>query len=360
MHDSDSNYRILVVDDEEQNRQLLTSLCGELGYGTSEAKNGREAVEQALKYMPDLIIMDVMMPEMGGFEATETIKAKESTKHIPIIIATALGSREYRLKGISKGADDFLLKPYDLEELSLRIKNNLKIKKYYDFLKEHNEILEEQVEQRTKKLTESHAKIKHAYIETIYRLTLAAEYKDGELGAHIRRISIYSKMVADKLGIDTKYVENIYNSSPMHDIGKVGIPDRILLKSDPLTPQEWVIMKNHTIIGANILEGSESEFLKMGREIALTHHERWDGSGYPQGLEGEDIPLSGRIVIIADQYDALRSKRPYKPAFDHEKTVGIITKGDGRTVPGHFDPEILKMFKKAHKDFEEIFETFKD
>jgi putative two-component system response regulator len=357
---NDSKYRILIADDEEQNRLLLMNLCEGLGYETYEAKNGQEAIDQTIKYMPDLIIMDVMMPEINGFEATERIKASEITKHIPIIIATALGSRQDRLTGISKGADDFLLKPYDLEELSLRIRNNIKIKKYYDLLKEHNKILEEQVEQRTKKLKESHEKIKHAYIETIYRLTLAAEYKDGELGAHIRRISIYSKILAEKLEMDSKYVENIYNSSPMHDIGKVGVPDSILLKSDPLTPEEWELMKKHTTIGANILEGSESEFLKMGKEIALTHHEKWDGSGYPHGLKGEDIPLSGRIVIIADQYDALRSKRPYKPSFDHEKTVGIITKGDGRTVPKHFDPEVLKMFKKTHKEFQEIFETFKD
>ncbi len=353
-------YRILIADDEEQNRQLLTGLCEELGYLTNEAKNGQEAIELAAKQLPDLIIMDVMMPHMSGFEATEKLKAEEGTKHIPIIIATALGSRESRLKGISKGADDFLLKPYDLEELSLRIRNNIKIKKYYDFLKEHNEILEEQVEQRTRKLRESNEKIKQAHIETIYRLTLAAEYKDGELGAHIKRISIYSKILAEKLGMDSKYVENIYNSSPMHDIGKVGIPDQILLKPTSLTPEEWEIMKKHTVIGANILEGSESEFLKMGREIALSHHERWDGSGYPQGLKGEDIPLSGRIVIIADQYDALRSKRPYKQAFDHEKTFEVITKGDGRTVPKHFDPLVLKIFKKTHKEFQEIFETLKD
>ncbi|MBI2486353.1 MAG: response regulator [Deltaproteobacteria bacterium] len=357
---NDSKYRILIADDEEQNRLLLMNLCEEPGYETYEAKNGQEAIDQTIKYMPDLIIMDVMMPETNGFEATERLKAKEITKHIPIIIATALGSRQDRLRGISKGADDFLLKPCDMEELSLRIRNNIKLKKYHDFLKEHNKILEEQVEQRTKKLKESHEKIKHAYIETIYRLTLAAEYKDGELGAHIRRISIYSKILAEKLGMDSKYVENIYNSSPMHDIGKVGVPDSILLKSDPLTLEEWELMKKHTIIGANILEGSESEFLKMGKEIALTHHEKWDGSGYPHGLKGEDISLSGRIVIIADQYDALGSKRPYKPSFDHEKTVGIITKGDGRTVPKHFDPEVLKMFKKTHKEFEEIFETFKD
>jgi putative two-component system response regulator len=360
-------HKILIVEDQAPNRKLLVDLCEGWGYKTFEATNGQEAIEKTLRYMPDLIIMDVMMPKMNGLQAMERLKEGELTKNIPIIIVTAANSRENRITGISKGASDFLSKPYDIEELILRIKNNLTAKKYHDLLARHNIILEEQVSQRTKelkgaleKLKESHTKVKSAYIETIYRLTLAAEYRDGALGEHIKRISLYTRTLAENLRMDSEYVECIYYASPMHDIGKVSIPDAILLKPGSLTPTEWEIMKTHTLTGSKILEGSESPLLKVGSQIALSHHERWDGSGYPYGLKGEDIPISARITIIADQYDALRSKRPYKQPINHEKTFRIITEGDGRTIPSHFDPEVLETFKRIHKDFEDIYETHKD
>ncbi|GBD98448.1 cyclic di-GMP phosphodiesterase response regulator RpfG [bacterium BMS3Abin07] len=359
--------KILIVDDEARNVKLLTAICESIGYETLSAGNGREAVERAFADLPDLILMDVMMPEMNGFEATERLKADERTSHIPVIIVTALDSREDRLKGIAKGAEDYLTKPIDQDELALRVRNNLKIKEYHDFLKDHNIVLEEQVAERTKQLKEAfenldraHKKIGFAYIETVYRLTLASEYKDEETGAHIKRVSFYTRELASALGMSGEYVDTIFYASPMHDIGKVGIPDSILLKPGKLDSDEWRIMKTHTVIGARILSGSESLYLNMAEEIALTHHERWDGSGYPDGLKGNDIPVPGRIMNISDQYDALRSKRPYKLALEHEKVYKIITEGDGRTDPEHFDPEILNTFKRVHRKFEEIYETHKD
>jgi len=358
---------ILVVDDDEINRRLLTAVCTKLGHETRVAVNGREAIEAAGRYLPDLILMDVMMPEMDGFEATERLKGNDATKHIPVIILTALNSREDMLRGIAKGANDFLTKPIDSQELTLRVLNNLKIKEFHDFLKDHNAILKQQVAEKTAEIKKAfdqldavHEKVKSSHIETIQRLTLASEYKDEDTGLHIKRISHFTRELAFALGMDSSYSETLYHASPMHDLGKVGIPDNIILKPSRLIPEEWDILKTHTTIGAAILMGSGSEYLRMGEEIARSHHERWDGGGYPGGLKGEGIPMSGRITNLADQYDALRSKRPYKPALDHETVVKILTEGDGRTMPGHFDPGILDVFKRSCGRFREIYESFQD
>lgn len=356
---------ILIVDDDAAIVELLSKLCVKQGYATLLARNGREGLVAALESRPDLILMDAMMPEMDGFAATAALKKNEPTAHIPIIMVTAQDSLEDRLTGIARGANDFLTKPFNSQELALRIKNNLKIKEYGDFLKKHNIILEEQVKIRTAEISaamgelhQAHEKIKTAYIETIYRLTLAAEYRDDDTGTHIKRTSHYARLLARVLGLAEDFVEMVFFTSPMHDVGKVGIPDSILLKKTPLSPEEWEIIKSHTLIGAKILGGSESSFLRMGESIAHTHHERWDGGGYPCGLRGDAIPMEGRIMNIVDQYDAMRSCRPYKPAFDHDKTVQIITAGDGRTMPAHFDPTILAAFKETHREFARIFDSF--
>ncbi|MEJ1959248.1 MAG: HD domain-containing phosphohydrolase [Nitrosomonadales bacterium] len=218
-------------------------------------------------------------------------------------------------------------------------------------LQKSNDVLEQRVRERTAELRDSN-------LETIFTMTRAAEHKDEDTGAHVQRISYYSREFARMLGMDEEFADNIFFASPMHDIGKIGIPDHVLLKPGGFTPDEWEIMKGHVTMGAKILGNSTSPYLKMGAEIALNHHERWDGGGYPAGKRGEAIPLSARIMNICDIYDALRSRRPYKPAFDHLKTVEIISFGDGRTQPDHFDPSIFAAFKKNHQSFRDIFEAY--
>lgn len=202
--------------------------------------------------------------------------------------------------------------------------------------------------------------LEEAYCDIVFRLGLASKYKDEETGNHIQRLSHYSQLIAKNLGWKKADIAILAKAATMHDIGKLGIPDAILLKEGPLNAEEREVMMQHPKIGARLLEGSDSSLLQMGKDIALNHHERWNGTGYPQGLKAEDIPLVGRIVMVADVYDALRSKRPYKPAFDHEKTLNIMLKGDGRTNPEHFDPQLLELFGDLHQEFAAICDRFID
>lgn len=338
--------RILIVDDTPSNLRILNDLLKN-EYKISVATNGTDALEIAnSKDGPDLILLDVMMPQMDGYEVCARLKDGNKTKNIPILFITAKGDEEDEAKGLELGAVDYIAKPISPSIVLSRIRNQMKLHIY----QEH---LEELVHQRTEQL-------KAGYLDTIQRLTLAAEYKDEETGDHIKRISFYTKNLAEALGMDREFCDSIFYASPMHDIGKVSIPDAILLKQGPLDSEEWEVMRTHTTTGARILQGSESPYLRMAIDIAHYHHERWTGGGYPKGLQGEEIPLTARIMNLADQYDALRSRRPYKPAFSQEKTVHIMTVGDGRTQPDHFDPEILEAFKNAKEIFNDIYETHKE
>ncbi len=344
------NASILIVDDLDANVRLLARILTSAGYTSiASTMNPLEVCELHREHRYDLILLDLLMPGMDGFQVMGGLKAIEPDGYLPVIVITAQPG--HKLRALQAGAKDFISKPFELPEVLARVHNMLEVRLLDRQLHSYNDVLEQRVRERT-------ADLKESYLETIFTMTLAAEYRDEDTGAHVRRISYYCRELARMLGMDEEFVDKIFFASPMHDVGKIGIPDDILLKPGGFTPAEWEIMKQHTSIGAKILGNGKSPYLMMGAEIALNHHERWDGGGYPNGKRGEDIPLSARIMNICDIYDALRSKRPYKPAFDHAKTMDIITLGDGRTRPEHFDPAVLAAFKQNHQSFRDVFEQY--
>jgi len=348
--------KILVVDDEDRNLRLMEAMLIPLGYEVILARDGEEALKKVQELHPDVILLDIMMPKMDGFEVARLLKKDEETRIIPIVMVTALKEVEDKVKALEAGADDFLTKPVEKTELEARVKSLVKVKAYNDYMRNYQKELESEVEKRTNQLRRAFEKIKLASLETIHRLSRAAEYKDEDTGAHIQRMSHYAAAIARRMGLNESTVEAILYASPMHDVGKIGIPDRILLKPAKLEPDEWEIMKQHTIIGGRILEGSNTGFIRLAEVIALTHHEKWDGSGYPKGLKGSKIPLAGRITAIADVFDALTSKRPYKPAFSLEKSYTIIKEGRG----SHFDPAVVDAFFSVKDEILTIREKYKD
>jgi putative two-component system response regulator len=345
---------ILVVDDQPQNIELLEAYLVPQGYDIVKAVNGEEALGKLSGNQIDLVLLDVMMPGMDGFEVTRKVRQDANHRLLPIILVTALRETEDRVKGIEAGCDDFISKPVDKTELLARIQSLLKVKAYNDLMSTYKTELQSEVTTRTEELKQAFEKIKAASLDTIYRLSMASEYKDEETGSHIKRMSQYSAAVARRMGLTKIDVENIQYAAPMHDLGKIGIPDLILLKPGKLNPAEWEIMKMHTTIGANILKGSLADFIKQGETIALSHHEKWDGSGYPDGLKGQEIPIIGRITAIADVFDALTSRRPYKEPFTVEKSLAIIKEGRG----SHFDPDVVDAFLSIQNEILSIKKRF--
>ncbi len=360
---TDNKPKILVVDDEERTRIALGDILLTQDYQILEASDGLEALEKIADEAPDVVLLDIRLPRLSGLEVTRKVKGDPSTRHIPLIIVTGLDEMELRIQALKLGADDFLIKPPHVAELTARVRSLVKVKAYHDHLLDYQKKLEEAVSTKTRLLRETleelaraHQKLKESSLHTIYSLSRASEYRDENTAAHIRRMSQCAAAVARRIGLDDAAVETILYASPMHDIGKIGIPDRILLKPGKLTPEEWAVMKQHTLFGSQILSAGANGFLTVAQVIALAHHERWDGSGYPRGLKGTDIPLEGRIAAIADVFDALTSNRPYKKAFPIEEALQIVRESSG----SHFDPRIVEAFFEIQDEIFSIRERHPD
>jgi putative two-component system response regulator len=354
---------ILVVDDTANNLTLINDLLKDL-YKVRLANSGEKALRAlAATPRPDLILLDVMMPEMDGYEVLARIKADPATADIPVIFLTAKNEIEDEKRGIQAGAVDYISKPISPPIVLVRVEKELMVLRARKMLEQHNSWLEQQVRERTREVV----KMSDA---TIYAMASLAETRDNETGNHIRRTQHYVAALAQVLKDHPRFrellteenIELLYKSAPLHDIGKVGVPDNILLKPGKLDDAEFAIMKKHTdygrdtVLSVEAYLGESNGFLTFAREIAYGHQEKWDGSGYPQGLAGDAIPASARLMAVADVYDALISRRVYKPAFSHEKAVGIMVEGRGR----HFDPDILDAFLGIQEEFRTIAARFID
>lgn len=320
---------VLIVDDCPDNIDLLIDILGD-DYRLRVATSGDKALN--ILYSedpPDLVLLDIMMPDLSGLEICRRLKANPDRRGIPVIFVTAMSTPDDEQRGLELGAVDYISKPISPPIVKARVRTHLAL--YNQSLE-----LERMVRQRTQELLTTRQQI-------IRRLGRAAEFKDNETGNHVLRMGHYARLIATAFGIGEEAVDIIFQTAPMHDIGKIGIPDNILLKPGKLDADEWAVMRQHSVMGAEIIGEHDNELLETARIIALTHHERWDGTGYPQGLAGEDIPLAGRIVAIADVFDALLSVRPYKKAYSTEQAVALMDAESGK----HFDPKLMHAFHEA-------------
>lgn len=337
--------RLMIVDDQEANVLLLERMLQSAGFTNVVSTSDPAEVEDLYNgFRPDLLLLDLHMPRLDGFAVMEKLKAGLGNDYLPILVLTADSTRETRLKALEAGAKDFLTKPLDPVEVMNRIRNLLEVRLLYEDLRNQNAILEEKVRERTQEL-------KDTRLEVIHRLGRAAEFRDEGTGLHLMRISRFSVCLSKAVGLPGDITDLLYSASPMHDIGKIGIPDRILFKEGRLDDEEWAIMRTHTTIGADLLSGHDSPLMKTAAQIALTHHERWDGGGYPSGLRGEDIPMEGRIVALCDVFDALISRRPYKEKWSLGQAVMNIEAESG----GAFDPYLVAKFHESLMEIKEVF-----
>ncbi len=333
--------KILVVDDQPGNVLLLSKLLRAEGFfEIIETTDSREVESLYLREQPDIVLLDLNMPHLDGFAVMARLHEIDP-EGAPVLVLTAQIDMQTRLRALQSGARDFISKPFDRHEVMARIRNQLEVRLLYRKLSYQNENLERIVGERTHQLAERNRELVETRLEIIRRLGRACEFRDNETGAHIERMSRYSHLLGLAAGLSIEDADKLLNASPMHDVGKIGIPYAILLKPGKLTPEEFDVIKQHPEIGAHILTGSDSPLMKMAEMIAITHHEKWDGSGYPNALKGEAIPLEGRIVAIADVFDALTTIRPYKKAWDVVDAVDFIVNNAGT----HFDPALAVLFQ---------------
>ncbi len=344
------NGRILIIDDEALNLKLLEKMLSSQGYRDLELVNDpREVLARYQSQRPDLILLDINMPHLDGFQVMEELKTLDDSLLPPIIILTAQHGKDFLLRALAGGARDFITKPFDRNELLMRVRNLLDAHLAHQLLHDQNAVLEQRVQERTQELHRTR-------LQVVQRLGMAAECRDEITGNHILRMSHYSALLARAIGWNEAECDLMLNASPMHDIGKIGIPDAILRKPGTLEPQELAIMQTHPSIGGKLLEGDDSALMRMAHAIALTHHEKWDGSGYPMGLAGESIPQSGRITAIADVFDALTSARTYKTPWSTEAAIALIEANSGT----HFDPDIVAAFLNVLSEIRQIGKRFAD
>jgi len=356
-----SDCTILIVDDTEENIDILVDALGD-DYELIVATDGSSALELIESETPDLILLDIMMPGLSGYEVCRRLKKNRKTEDIPVIFLTSMSDIQSKTKAFEAGAIDYITKPFEVLEVKARVRTHLALQLAKMELSSQKDVLEEKVSERTKELSLTQE-------TTIEAMAFISEYRDPETGGHIKRTKNYVRSLAEKMRklpqyrdqLSDEMISQLYNSAPLHDIGKVGIRDEILLKEGKLTREEYNEMKTHAMIGFSALKlaslrlGNNS-FLKYAMELARHHHEKWDGSGYPDGLSGEEIPLSARIMAVADVYDALISERPYKPAFPHEKAVALIKEAKGT----HLDPTIVDVFLADSEEFRKIAVEYAD
>lgn len=338
--------KILVIDIGEANFHWVEERLLRLGHQVIIAHNIDEVLKKAKENSPNIIVLDMLTSRVSDFEITRRLKENEVTKTMPLVLINGSGEKEDQAKALESGVDDFLVDSADDIELRAKLSCLLKVNAYYDQKHSFQAKVEAEVTKRTKAMAQAIEKTKIASLDTVYRLSRAAEYKDEDTGAHVERMSHYSSTIARKLGFNEELVEQILWAAPMHDIGKIGIPDSILRKPGKLDDAEWVIMRQHTIIGAKILKGANADFIRLAEIISLNHHEKWDGSGYPNRIKGSDIPIAARIVAVADVFDALTSERPYKKPFPMEKAMSIIKESRGT----HFDPDVADAFCASEEE----------
>ncbi|MBF0218964.1 MAG: two-component system response regulator [Gammaproteobacteria bacterium] len=339
---------ILLVDDTPENLDVLKGVLAP-HYRIQIATNGRLALKIATSAPPDIILLDIMMPDMDGYEVCQHLKNDVRTRDIPILFVTAKSDVEDEAKGFECGAADYLTKPISPPIVLARVKTHLA-------MHDQKRHLADQVADRTRQLNHRNQELEETRIEVIHQLGRAAEFRDNETGLHIIRMSRYAHLLALKVGLSEPEAEMIYQAAQMHDVGKIGIPDHILLKPGKLTPEEFEVIKKHPDIGYRIIGKQHSPLLNMGAMIAHTHHEKWNGGGYPQGLQGEAIPLAGRITAIADVFDALTSSRPYKKGWAIGDALALINKEAGN----HFDPDLVPLFLTLRPEIEAIFNRYQD